>query len=128
MDFVIKVYPGGAMSQAVDALKIGDSLLFKGPKGRFQYAPNSHRAIGMLAGGTGITPMFQVAQAILKDPNDRTQVSLVSANLTEDDILLRDELDAYAAKHPNFSVHYVLNTAPKGWAGGVGFVTKETIK
>ncbi len=29
---------------------------------------------GMLAGGTGIAPMYQVAQAILKNPNDKTQV------------------------------------------------------
>jgi NAD(P)H-flavin reductase len=34
------------------------------------------RYIGMLAGGTGITPMYQVAQAILKDPNDKTEVGL----------------------------------------------------
>lgn len=28
----------------------------------------------MLAGGTGITPMYQVAAAILKNPLDRTEV------------------------------------------------------
>ena len=44
---------------------------------------------GMLAGGTGITPMYQVINAILRDPSDRTQLSLVSANVGEDDILLR---------------------------------------
>ncbi len=31
-------------------------------------------AAGMIAGGTGITPMYQVAAAILKDPSDRTEV------------------------------------------------------
>lgn len=30
---------------------------------------------GMLAGGTGITPMWQVINAILKNPEDKTQVS-----------------------------------------------------
>ncbi|KAJ0083866.1 hypothetical protein Patl1_30144 [Pistacia atlantica] len=29
-------------------------------KGRFKYQPGQVRAFGMLAGGTGITPMFQV--------------------------------------------------------------------
>ena len=44
---------------------------------------------GMLAGGTGITPMYQVINSILRDPSDRTQLSLVSANVGEDDILMR---------------------------------------
>nr|KYP31503.1 Nitrate reductase [NADH] 2 [Cajanus cajan] len=40
-----------------------------------------------------------VAQAILKDPEDRTQMHVVYANRTEDDILLREELDAWAREH-----------------------------
>lgn len=37
----------------------------------------------MLAGGSGITPMYQVAFAILKDPFDRTTISLIFGNLTK---------------------------------------------
>lgn len=50
----------------------------------------------MIAGGTGVTPCYQVAQAILKDPADNTKISLVFGNLSEDDILLRKELDELA--------------------------------
>lgn len=74
VDFLIKVYPEGRMSQALDALAVGDKVLFKGPKGRFVYKPDTWNAIGMLAGGTGITPMYQLLQKILKDPNDTTEV------------------------------------------------------
>ncbi len=70
----------------------------------------------MLAGGTGITPMYQVINSILRDPSDRTQLSLVSANVGEDDILLRKELDTLAATHDNFRVYYVLNEPPAGSA------------
>jgi cytochrome-b5 reductase len=129
VDFVIKVYPEGRMTQAMDALAIGDRLLFKGPKGRFQYIPGSKKAYGMLAGGTGITPMFQVAQAVLKDPNDSTTLALIFANVTEDDILLRGELEELAKRHPGrFSVYYVLNEANAAWKGGKGFITAEMIK
>lgn len=31
-----------------------------------------------IAGGTGITPMLQVIEAILKNPDDKTQVSIAS--------------------------------------------------
>jgi NAD(P)H-flavin reductase len=60
----------------------------------------------MIAGGTGITPMYQVIQAVLKNSEDSTQLSLLYANVSPDDILLRDELDALAAAHPNFKVWY----------------------
>lgn len=41
------------------------------------------------AGGTGITPMLQVADHILANPDDKTRVSLVFANVSESDILLK---------------------------------------
>jgi len=41
-------------------MKVGDYLSVKGPKGRFKYQVGQVRAFGMLAGGSGITPMFQV--------------------------------------------------------------------
>ena len=50
----------------------------------------------MLAGGSGITPMFQVVQAILRNPFDTTRVSLVYANVAKEDILLREQMDALA--------------------------------
>ena len=80
-------------------------------------------SLGMLAGGTGVTPMFQVVNAILRDPLDKTQLSLIFANVTEDDILLRKELDTLAAVHSNFSVYYVLNTPPTG-VKGIGIVAQ----
>jgi len=83
----------------------------------------------MVAGGTGITPMYQVACALLKDPRDRTRLSLVYGSLSEADILLRAELDALAEAHPGrFSVHHVLNTAPAGWTQGQGFITREVLE
>ncbi len=54
----------------------------------------------MLAGGTGVTPMYQVAVAILKDPKDTTLLSLIFANVSEDDILIRQQLDALVQAYP----------------------------
>jgi cytochrome-b5 reductase len=131
-------------------MKIGDTIDVKGPKGKFVYRPNMKRALGMLAGGTGITPMLQVKKkkkprksfsfapffpssslptprtcasfvdtkkllsrqvinAILKNPEDKTEVRLIFANVNENDILLRDELNQLAKKHPRFHIYYVLN-------------------
>lgn len=48
---------------------------------------------GMIAGGTGITPMYQVAKALMTDKWEYTTISLIYANISEDDILMRRELD-----------------------------------
>ncbi|XP_023758351.1 NADH--cytochrome b5 reductase 1 isoform X2 [Lactuca sativa] len=128
-ELVIKMYPLGRMSHYFRELREGDYMSVRGPKGRFKYQPGEVRAFGMLAGGSGITPMFQVARAILENPKDNTQVHLIYANVTYDDILLKEELEGLEAKYPGrFQVYYVLNQPPEEWTGGVGFVSKEMIQ
>ncbi|PNH07771.1 NADH-cytochrome b5 reductase-like protein [Tetrabaena socialis] len=73
LDLVVKVYDKGVMSKFIDNLKIGDSLDIKGPIKKYPYEPNAKKAIGMVAGGTGITPMLQVIDAILANPADKTK-------------------------------------------------------
>ncbi|KAJ6836008.1 NADH--cytochrome b5 reductase 1 isoform X2 [Iris pallida] len=123
------MYPQGRMSHHFSEMKIDDYLSVNEPKGRFKYQPGQVRVFGMLAGGSGITSMFQVARAILENPTDRTKVQLIYANVSYDDILLKEELDALASNYPSrFSVYYVLNQPPDAWNGGVGFVSKEMIQ
>ena len=58
-------------------------------------------------------------QAVLKDKQDETSIRLIFANQTEEDILLRPELDAFALD-PRFEIHYVLSRpkSPKEWICG----------
>lgn len=49
---------------------------------------------------SGITPVYAVMVAVLKDPEDPTTMSLIFANQTEDDILLKAELDELCNNHP----------------------------
>jgi cytochrome-b5 reductase len=128
-DLLIKSYDKGNISRYVSLLKLGDKVRIKGPKGQFKYHPSLSREIGMIAGGTGITPMLQIIRAALKNPLDRTKLSLIYANVNPDDILLKKELDELAAKHASrFKVYYVLNNPAAGWTGGVGFVSKDQIE
>lgn len=93
---------GGKMSQLLDSLDIGDTIDIKGPVGEIAYLepgqflikgkPRNASKLAMLAGGTGITPMYQVLKAVLNNPDDNTECSLIYANQTEDAILLRDEV------------------------------------
>ncbi len=72
--------------------------------------------------------MLQVVRYALFNPGDPTKFSLIYANVNEEDVLLRTELDYLVAMFPyRFRVYYVLNNPPPGWKGGVGFVSKEHI-
>lgn len=52
--------------RALWELKPGESIEMKGPFPKLAYKANDYDAIGMIAGGTGITPMYQVLLEILK--------------------------------------------------------------
>ncbi|KAL7956768.1 hypothetical protein V8C34DRAFT_325902 [Trichoderma compactum] len=124
---LIKVYPNGKMTNGYLAnINIGDEVHFKGPKGAMRYSRRLCKKIGMVADGTGITPMFQIIRAICESDRDTTEISLIYANRTEQDILLREELDTFARRYPKiFNVYYVLENHSSEWKFGSGYVTKD---
>lgn len=66
------------------------------------------KQFGLICGGTGITPMYQVIKAILDNPADKTNVVVLFGNKTEEDILLRQELEGIMTD-PRFKVHFTLD-------------------
>lgn len=132
-DLLLKSYPTGNISKYMATLKIGDPIRVKGPKGAMVYRPNMVKHLGMIAGGTGITPMLQIIRAIIRNRprdggNDRTVVSLIFANVNHEDILLKEDLDQLEKEDPDFNVYYVLNNPPEKWDQGVGFVTPDMMR
>ncbi|RYP54412.1 hypothetical protein DL768_000829 [Monosporascus sp. mg162] len=127
LELVIKCYPNGLLTGRYLAnLQVGDEVQFRGPKGGMRYRRGMCRKIGMLAGGSGITPMYQLIRAICEDDRDTTEVSLIYANRTEKDILLRSELETFARRYPkNFKLYYLLDQPPAEWGYGRGYVTKQ---
>jgi nitrate reductase (NAD(P)H) len=147
-DLVIKVYfknvhpkfpDGGVLSQHFETLQVGDQIEVKGPIGHVSYHGRGkftiHKDVvmldhvGLIAGGTGITPAYQIIKAVVKDKKDSTKVYLIYANKTEEDILLKEELDELAAKYPKkFKLHYTLDDPPKGWKHSQGFISEDMVK
>uniref|UniRef100_A0A286R227 Nitrate reductase [NADH] n=1 Tax=Ulva prolifera TaxID=3117 RepID=NIA_ULVPR len=141
-DLVVKIYKanvhpkfpeGGKFSQILEALEVGDTVEVKGPIGHFHYDRPGHyknhklesevKRINMIAGGTGLTPMYQVMKAILSNPSDLTEIRLLYANQTEADILLRPELEALAKSHPDrVKIHYTVDRPTPGWKYSSGFI------
>ncbi|CAI6095023.1 unnamed protein product [Clonostachys chloroleuca] len=128
-EILVKSYPKGNVSKHIASLELGDKIRVRGPKGAFLYTPNMVRHIGMVAGGSGITPMLQVIQAVLggRSSGDTTEIDFIFANVGLEDILLKERLDALAEMDQGFRVHYVLEKPPSQWKGRVGYVTADMI-
>ena len=129
IELLVKVYAQGKMTKHLESMKVGDMIEIRGPKGAMQYSSSYAKHIGMIAGGTGITPMYQLIRAICEDESDLSKISLLYANNTEEDILMRKELDEFAKKHPHkFQVQYVLSQATDTWTGHRGFISQDLIQ
>jgi len=128
LELTIKIYEGGKLTPWLSKLNVGDTVEIRGPKGEMKYHKNLVKELGMIAGGTGITPMFQIIRRICEDPRDDTKTTLLYANKTEGDILLKEELDGFAEKYDQFNVHYILSSPPDNWQGGEGRISKDMIE
>ena len=108
-ELLVKEYPHGEFSSKLSRMEPGDQASFVGPvASRYEYRNGSTRHLGLVAAGTGITPMWQIIQAVLTNPEDCTRVSLVYASSSAEGILLKDELDRAAASHPErLSITYL---------------------
>lgn len=126
------------MTQYLESLGVGDTFKIFGPVGLFGYAgPGTLKMLntvsikvknlGLICGGTGINVFYPVIRAIVNNPEDKTQVTLLFANNSEEDILFKAELDE-AAKDPRIKVYYTLAKPPAKWEGYEGFVTKKMIQ
>lgn len=129
LDLALKVYGDGKLTPALAGLQPGAVLDFKGPLPKIPLAElEAKQAVGMVAGGTGITPMLQIADEMLRRGYPG-KISMVYANVSPADIMLKDRVDALQKAHPaNFSVHYLVDRAAPGWTGGVGYVTAEVLR
>ncbi|CAI4219218.1 unnamed protein product [Parascedosporium putredinis] len=89
-DLLVKSYPTGNISKNLAGLAIGQTIRVRGPKGAFVYTPN------------------MVVKAIIRGraAGDKTEVDLIFANVTEQDILLREDLDALTKEDAGIRVHY----------------------
>ena len=104
VQLLVKVYEQGIMSTHIHSLAVGDKVSFVGPKEKLAYSANKFTQLGLVAAGTGLTPMLQLIELVLSNEADQTQLHLLYLNTAERDILLREKLDgapvirSYAAR------------------------------
>lgn len=66
--------------------------------------------------------MHQILTSALKNPTNKTKFTLIFANQSPKDVLLKEEFDELKKKYPEtFEVVYTVDKADKDWKGNVLF-------
>ena len=108
-----------------DNAKPGDRFVVGDPSGTFHYEGiKDSRRVTALAGGSGITPFYSMAQAVAVGTEDFELTILYGAKV-EADLVFKAELDAL--KSPKIKVVYVLSDETKeGYEHG--FLSADLIR
>lgn len=101
MGFLIKQVPNGLMSTWLDSASAGIELDLIGPLGTFYLRPVS-RPLLFLAGGTGLAPFLSMLEVLAKQESNQP-IHMLYAVTRDQDLVLVEALEAYAARLANFS-------------------------
>lgn len=83
---------GFASDYMLDSFKVGDELEISGPLGEFYYQKfRDEKHVVALAGGSGITPFYSMASAIVSGIED-FNLTILYGSRTSEGILLKEEL------------------------------------
>jgi ferredoxin-NADP reductase len=125
--------PDGEVSPfLVHDLRAGDQLELHGPLGAyFVWAPppagEMSRPVQLIAGGSGVVPLFSMATAHA-EARDATEFRLLYSVRTPQDVFFRSELEALAAAAPALWLDFVYTRkAPDGWPTPPGRITREML-
>lgn len=144
-DLTVKTYfpdanqPGGALSNILDCIPIGEEVEIRGPTGDILYngfgdftiegKQRRFDKVSLVLGGSGITPGYALIARILLTKGDKTQLRVVDANKSEQDILLRGELDRLERdSEGQLQITYVLDHPSDAWKGRTGHVNADILK
>lgn len=109
----VKVLPGGAVSPWACGLQVGDEVEALSPSGTFgPREPLADKRIGLVAAGSGITPVLSVAATALADGAD---VVLLYGNRTVRDVMFLEDLADLKDRHlERFQLVHVLSREDQG--------------
>ncbi|CCE63857.1 hypothetical protein TPHA_0G00160 [Tetrapisispora phaffii CBS 4417] len=130
IEFVVKKIDGGKMSSHLFSLKVNDTVSFNGPISRKAWKANEYDSVTLLGAGSGITPLYQLINSILLNPEDKTKITLLYGNKTAEDILLHRELEELKSKHPErLAIKYYLSNSSKSTEfAKSGYISKDDLK
>ena len=101
---------------------VGDSLYIRGPYGNgFDVDNYKGKEIVIIAGGTGLSPVRGVVNYFAEHTDEAVSTTLIAGFKSPKDVLFKDDFQAWKEK---INVIQTVDSAPEGYEGPVGMVTK----
>lgn len=125
IELCIRKVEGGAATNILHNLKVGDKVATEGPLGRFQLEANLKNDVIFVAGGTGIAPIRSMLQT-LPIQNMKNRFYFYFGINTLDDFLFKEELKKLKGLS-NFKLILVVKEDLR-WEGDKGFISEEIVK
>lgn len=121
---IVRVPNGIVSNYMLDQAKVGDELYISEPSGVFTYQAlrDAYNIVG-IAGGSGITPFYAMAKAIVEKEED-FKLTIFYGAKKEKDLLFKDEFDKLMTRSSKLKVIYVLSDETKT-SYEKGFITKK---
>jgi predicted ferric reductase len=117
----------GDFTQRVKELQPGMQVYLDGPFGAFSVDRHPHaQGFVFIAGGVGITPIMSMLRS-LADRGETRPLLLIYANKDWENVIYREELEQLSQRL-DLQVVHVLEKAPEGWQGEVGFVNRDILE
>ncbi|MBI2746120.1 MAG: cytochrome b N-terminal domain-containing protein [Burkholderiales bacterium] len=125
----VRLIPGGRFTTHVfQELKVGDSLRFEGPHGRFVLQPGSAPII-FVAGATGFAPIKSIVEDAFRRGIERP-MWLYWGVREPADLYMKELAESWQRAHPDFHFVPVLSEASPGdgWSGRRGLVHEAILQ
>lgn len=124
LEFIIKVYPGGAFSSKLEhELKPGFDLLLKGPYGACFRREQRPGRLLLIGGGSGMAPLWSILIDLVRSGESRPVTFFYGAR-TRRDLFYLDKFESLKAGLDQFEFIPALSEpAPDDdWHGATGFI------
>ncbi|KAJ1943949.1 hypothetical protein GGF37_002419, partial [Kickxella alabastrina] len=123
LDLIVKRYPRGSLSRFIHGTRVGTTVEMRGPLPVWPYKEKTYRNIYMVAGGTGIAPMYQIIHDVLLDSESTTRILLLYGSRSEEDIIMREDLDQLKEKYGDrLRIEYLVEQKQRQDKEGAGAV------
>ena len=127
-DLLVDARPGGPGSLFFENLKVGDSMEFLGPFGKFVFNPNDgSEEFLFMATGSGMSATRCLIDCALKEAKITNKIKLFFGLTHESEVFWAEHLDELKRQYPNFSYEISVSDPTPEWQGNKGFIT-EIIK
>lgn len=120
VDFTIRRV--GKVTDEIFENYVGDKLFIRGPYGNgFDVDDYKGKEVVVIAGGTGLSPVKGVVDHFARHPEEAVSTTLIAGFKSPKDVLFKEDFTFWKGK---INVIQTVDSAPEGYEGPVGMVTK----